>query len=145
MWTSPELIHLGLAYIAGTLEQRGHAVRVFDAAAETQSYETILKQGWDVVGVTATTPQIFEAYEAIDSAKKLTGAITMMGGPHPTLEPMAQVERPTIDLVVRGEAEAPLNELFEILEKLDGKPFSSVRDQLSEVGSLTIKLETGET
>ncbi|MCL6647114.1 MAG: B12-binding domain-containing radical SAM protein [Chloroflexi bacterium] len=143
VWTSPELIHLGLAYIAGALEELGHTVRVYDGAAETEPYEAVLAEGWDVVGVTATTPQIADAWLAVDQAKA-TGALTIMGGPHPTIQPLEQIARPSVDLVVRGEGEQPVRELFPLLEQLNGRPLSAIADQLREIRGLTAKLETGE-
>lgn len=143
IWTSPELIHLGLAYIGGALEELGHTVRIYDGAAETDPYDEVLAQGWDVVGVTATTPQIIDAWEAVDAAKA-TGALTIMGGPHPTIQPLEQIERPSVDLVVRGEGEQPVRELFPILAELNGRPLSHAAERLRAIRGLTVKLETGE-
>jgi radical SAM superfamily enzyme YgiQ (UPF0313 family) len=143
VWTSPEIIHLGLAYIASTIERRGHVVRVYDGPAEAVPFEDVLAEGWDVVGVTATTPQAHDAEEAV-AAAKATGAITMMGGPHPTIDPAVVIADPSVDIVARGEAEDILNELFPLLEGLGGRPLSAIADGLREIRGLTAKLETGE-
>ncbi len=143
VWTSPELIHLGLAYIGGTLEERGHNVRIYDGAAEEDEYEDVVKQGWDVIGITATTPQISDAWEAAEVAKA-SGALVLFGGPHPTLQPVEQVKRPDVDMVVRGEGEAPVRELFAQLERLDGRPVEVIAPELREIRGLTFKMSDGE-
>jgi len=83
--TSPPL---GLAYLASVLRPE-HEVRIIDGLTldygakelkrELKRYEP------DVVGVTATTPTIYDAYEVAALAKKFNPDIkTVIGGPHVT-------------------------------------------------------------
>ncbi|NJN99067.1 MAG: hypothetical protein HC875_35725 [Anaerolineales bacterium] len=45
------------------------------------------------------------------------GAITILGGPHLTLMPHESMEKPEVDLVVRGEGEYTIIEIMRVLEK----------------------------
>ncbi|MGD9049670.1 MAG: radical SAM protein, partial [Anaerolineae bacterium] len=49
---------------------------------------------------------------------KATGAITILGGPHLTLMPDESMQKPEVDLVVRGEAEDTLVEILQALEQM---------------------------
>ncbi len=121
VWTSPELLPLGLAYLAAMLERAGHSVRIYDAVAEDEPLEAVLDQAisagrpYDLVGVTAVTPLIKEAW-AVAALAKQRGAVTVLGGPHPTILPDESLARPEVDLVVRGEGEEAIVEIAEALE-----------------------------
>jgi len=121
VWTSPELLPLGLAYLAAMLERAGHTVRIYDAVAEDESLETVLDQAlsagrpYDLVGVTAVTPLIKEAW-AVAALAKQRGAATVLGGPHPTILPDESLAHPEVDMVVRGEGEEAIVEIAEALE-----------------------------
>jgi len=115
VWSSPKLLPLGLAYIAATLERAGHAVRIWDAVVESTPLESVLAEGFDFVGVTATTPLIKEAWQAAETAHA-AGARVVLGGAHPTLLPEESLAKPYVDFVIRGEGEDALVELLANLE-----------------------------
>ena len=139
-WTSPELLPLGLAYLAAMLERAGHSVRIYDAVAEDEPLEAVLDQAisagrpYDLVGVTAITPLIKEAWAVADLARP-RGAVTVLGGPHPTILPDESLARPEVDLVVRGEGEEAIVEIAEALES--SKSFAGIL-------SLSYKNEGGQ-
>ncbi len=115
-WSSRKHIPLGLGYLAAVLERGGHQVQLYDAEVEEEPLTSVLDQGrFQLVGVTAVTPLIYEAWEVAKEAKE-RGAVTVLGGPHPTLLPDESLERPEVDLVVRGEGEETIIELVEALE-----------------------------
>ncbi len=127
VWNSRKHIHMGLGYLAGALIAAGYeTVDLFDAEVEDETVtEHLARQHYDLVGISSPTPLIYEAWEVAALAKE-QGAITVLGGPHPTLMPDESIERPEVDLVVRGEAEETL---VEIVRKIEGQ--AAPRPQLS--------------
>jgi len=116
-WNSRKHLPLGLGYLAAVLERAGHTVVVYDAAVETEPLDATLAQGFDLVGVSAVTPLIYEAWQVAAQAKSL-GYTTILGGPHLTLMPDESLARPGVDLVARGEAE---DTILEVMEALAGR------------------------
>jgi anaerobic magnesium-protoporphyrin IX monomethyl ester cyclase len=119
VWNSRKHIHMGLGYLAGALLAHGYDVDIWDAAVE-EDLETLdqrlARDPYDIVGISAPTPLIVNAWEAAATAKK-HGAITILGGPHLTLMPHESMEKPQVDLVVRGEAEQTIVEIMRALER----------------------------
>lgn len=123
VWNSRKHIHMGLAYLAGALIAHGYEVDLWDAQVEEdrQSFDDFLAENsYDVVGISAPTPLIENAWQAAKEAKA-HGAITILGGPHLTLMPHESMEKPAVDLVVRGEAESTIVEIIAALEKDRGQ------------------------
>ena len=118
VWNSRKHIHMGLGYLAGALVAAGYQdVTLFDAEVEDETCAALLdRERFDVVGVSSPTPLIYEAWEVAAQAKK-QGAITILGGPHLTLMPHESMERPEVDLVVRGEAEDTIVEILREIER----------------------------
>lgn len=116
-WSSRKHIHMGLGYLAGALLAAGCEVELFDAVVEDEQLDDRLSgERFDVVGISSPTPLIYEAWEAAATAKR-HGAVTILGGPHLTLLPDESMQRPEVDLVVRGEAEETIVEIVEALEQ----------------------------
>jgi anaerobic magnesium-protoporphyrin IX monomethyl ester cyclase len=108
---------LGLAYLAAMSEQRGDEVRVLDMQMEDLPLEQVVADfSPDVVGITATTVQIESAWRVAREVKRLTDAQVVLGGPHPTVLSTESVEKPEVDVVVRGEGELTWKELCDRLE-----------------------------
>jgi len=119
VWNSRKHIHMGLGYLAGSLLAHGYQCEIWDASVEEEieSFEERLKRDpADVVGLSAPTPLITNAWESAKTAKK-HGAITILGGPHLTLMPNESMQKNEVDLVVRGEAERTIIEVMQALEK----------------------------
>lgn len=121
---------LGLAYIAGVLEKEGYDVKIIDAPALDISNEKLgamlKKESPDVIGVTSTTPTIYDAVKAIITAKRSCPyTITVMGGYHITFLPEETMMMcPALDIGVIGEGEATMVDLLKSLE--EKKPMSEV-------------------
>ena len=113
-WTSRKHLPLGLGYLAAVLEQAGHTVVIYDAAVEVEPLDAVLAQGFDLVGVSAVTPLIYEAWQAAAQAKA-HGYTTILGGPHLTIMPDESLAQPEVDLVARGEAEDTILEVMDYL------------------------------
>jgi radical SAM superfamily enzyme YgiQ (UPF0313 family) len=129
-----------LGYLAAVLERAGHQVQIYDAVVEDEPLGNVLERGrFEVVGISSTTPLINEAWEAAREAKS-HGAVTILGGPHLTLLPDESMQRPEVDLVVRGEGEEAI---VEIASNLQSRQFEkavwsriaglSFRDENSEI------------
>ena len=111
---------LGLASIAAVLEQDGHRVEILDAnALQLSEIEIVHKvKDADVIGITAMTPAV---NSAITIAKEIKGdnpdSTIILGGPHATILPedtLTKVQE--IDIIVRGEGEKTIVELFNAIE-----------------------------
>jgi radical SAM superfamily enzyme YgiQ (UPF0313 family) len=134
---------MGLGYLAGSLLAHGYEVEIWDASIE-EGVETLdeklSRDRFDIVGFSAPTPLINNAWESAAIAKK-HGAITILGGPHLTLRPHESMEKDQIDLVVRGEAEYTIIEIVQALEKESSVPGS--RTQNSELRPRLFDPEAG--
>jgi len=120
-----------LGYLAAVLEQAGHQVQIYDAVVEDEPLRDVLQRGkFEVVGISSTTPLINEAWEAAREAKT-HGAVTILGGPHPTLLPDESIQRPEVDLVVRGEGEDTIIEITSNLQS----PISNLQPLTSNLQS----------
>jgi radical SAM superfamily enzyme YgiQ (UPF0313 family) len=122
---------MGLGYLAGALLAHGYEVDIWDAAVEEDTEtldQRLARDPYDVVGMSAPTPLIVNAWEAATKAKD-RGAITILGGPHLTLMPHESMQKPQVDLVVRGEAEQTIVEIMHALEKDPGT--QGIGDQVS--------------
>jgi len=117
IWNSRKHIHMGLGYLAGSLLSQGYEVEIWDAAVE-EEFETLAEKlrrdPFEVVCLSAPTPLIVNAWQAATVAKQ-HGAITILGGPHLTLMPHESMEKPQVDLVVRGEGETTILEIMQAL------------------------------
>ncbi len=113
IWIRARTISLGLAYIAAVLEKAGHSVTVIDLRVTPDAKI----ENADLVGVTATTPTVNEAWRVLKEAKEKLGALTVIGGPHVSAIPSESAALPFVDFVVKGEGEQTMLELCAALEK----------------------------
>ena len=129
---------LQIAYLAGAVEHGGHEVRIHDAMnTPGGSFETIEAElaqlkpdvvvAYDYLPVTGaiSTAVVPAAVKALGLAKALDPAVTtFLGGPFPTFRYQELLRDPShsVDIVLRGEAEATLPELMAALPggHLDG-------------------------
>jgi len=114
---------LGILYISAVLEKNGIEVKVTPADILNLSWPEIKQEIQsfkpDLIGVTSTTENRFQSLKLIRYAKKVfPSALTALGGPHASMAPedcLAHI--PELDIVVRGEGEATMLELCQVLEK----------------------------
>lgn len=119
---------LGIAYIAAILEKAGHEVKVMErrwmigGRRRTPKNLEVLNEATRaalrefrprLIGITATTPQMSDAFRTATVAKLYDPSVlVVMGGCHSTVEPERTLEQcEQIDAVVRGEGEEPMLEL----------------------------------
>jgi len=124
VWSSRKHIPLGLGYLAAVIREGGHEVMIFDAAVEDVDVDYYIElaesQGrpYDLIGITATTPLIPDAWEMASLAKKY-GLHTVLGGPHLTIMPLESLQAPHdqyVDYVFKGESEYGFLELINVLD-----------------------------
>lgn len=135
---------IGLVSLAATLEQGGHAVRIYDAAvrydldamdaADSGGAGTHLGDSWarfrdevaaepcDLIGVSnlfyTQLPLALEAVRAVRAVHPRTPIV--VGGPHAAVRPEDYLAEPAVDYVIRGEGELPLLALADALA--EGRP-----------------------
>ena len=113
--------HPGLAYMAASLEQKGHAVRIVDSVSSNNNIRQMVKQIIEfkplIVGFTSTTASRFIIISVINIVKKETSAFIVAGGPHfnPTARD-AMYKVPAIDCIVKGEGEKTIVEIAQAVE-----------------------------
>lgn len=109
--------HLGLAYLAAVSERRGDEVMVYDADVEDESVREVVRR-FDphVVGITANTPQVKQAWRTAAAIKEVSGVPVVLGGPHPSVLPEESALQTGVDAVVRGEGEETWLEICDIVE-----------------------------
>ncbi|MFZ3073446.1 MAG: radical SAM protein [Thermodesulfobacteriota bacterium] len=100
-WASPHP-PINVGYIAAYLEAHGVEVRIVDELAGQDAREAFLRLKPDIVGITATTPLVPDAYRVAGIAKEL-GILTVMGGKHAMILPEEALMH--VDIVVLGEGE----------------------------------------
>ncbi len=106
------------AYLSGALRAAGFDdIRFVDAMtndlSDEQVAEIVAEAKPDLVGATAITPSIYKAERALQIAKEIhPDCVTVLGGIHATfMYQQVLSEAPWIDVVVRGEGEAVIQNL----------------------------------
>ncbi|HAL30322.1 MAG TPA: B12-binding domain-containing radical SAM protein [Coriobacteriia bacterium] len=131
---------LHLVYLAGAAVHAGHEANIYDAMYKDTSYDEIRHQvetykpdvvmSLDYLPVTGaiSTCTVPAAVEALRVAKQVDPDIhTLIGGPHPTFmyeEMLAEEDNP-VDVILRGEMEATLEQLLDALA--EGTPLDDVQ------------------
>ncbi|HHB90054.1 MAG TPA: radical SAM protein [Anaerolineae bacterium] len=116
--TSP---HLGLAYLGAVSEERGDEVVIFDADVEEQPLSEFVQEFKPhLVGITANTPQVKQAWRHAKEIKNVWDVPIVIGGPHPSVVSedldFESLTKGPIDIVVRGEGEATWIEISNKVE-----------------------------
>lgn len=110
--------HLGLAYLGAVSERRGDEVVVYDCDVEKQPVTEFVQQYRPhIIGITANTPQVKQAWRTAKAIKEVYDAPIVLGGPHVSVLPEESCEKPYIDIVARGEGEDTWIDICERLEK----------------------------
>jgi radical SAM superfamily enzyme YgiQ (UPF0313 family) len=109
--------HLGLAYLGAVSERRGDTVVVFDADVEKQSVTEFIQEFRPhLIGITANTPQVKQAWRTAKAIKEVYDCPVVLGGPHVSVLPEESCEKPYVDIVARGEGEETWIEISNRLE-----------------------------
>ncbi len=95
-----EPLHLG--FLASYLLKEDVKVKIIDQLAGQNVEKEIKKFKPDIVGITATSPVIGEAYQIADTCKNM-GILTIIGGVHVSV--LSEEALKHADIVVKGEGE----------------------------------------
>ena len=112
-----DLIPTALEYIAASVEDVVESVTILDLEMEHRPFkeaveESLIALDPDLVGITMSATEHSEGLEIARLAKS-KGAITVLGGYHPTAIPDKLLSQLQVDLVVRGEGEITMRDLVE--------------------------------
>jgi radical SAM superfamily enzyme YgiQ (UPF0313 family) len=118
---------MGLAYLGAVSEQRGDEVRIYDADVEEQPLADFLHEFKPhLVGITANTPQVEQAWRTAAAIKQEVDVPIVLGGPHVSVVSeeldFESLRQPAVDMVVRQEGEGPWIQLSDLVD-------SFLRDQ----------------
>lgn len=117
--------NIGIMYLSAILKARGHNCELFIKSLDKEGFfNNIESYRPDVLGFSVITGS---HRWALDTAnyfkKKLSKALVIFGGPHPTYFPEV-IKEAMVDVIARGEAELSFPELIRRLE--EGRDFSDV-------------------
>lgn len=141
---------VAFVYIAGTVREHGHTVKIYDAMSYYHDYDRIEQEirefAPDVIGLTAITASSLACLRVCAIAKQVNPQIlTIMGNAHSTfLWREILTEHPECDIVVRGEGEFTVAELADTLRdggdlatilgvalRIDGQPWAANKRALN--------------
>lgn len=108
---------INIGCIAAYLEKNNVPVKIIDQLAGDDVYKELDQFKPDIVGITATTPVVHDAYSIADFCRS-KNILTVMGGVHASVLPQETLEHS--DIVVTGEGE------YAVLDIVQGKTDSRV-------------------
>jgi len=111
-----DIIPTGFEYIAAYIENDVDEVNIIDLEMEPKPIQRTIEKYLDelrpdLVGISMSATEHSEGLQIAKLAKK-RGAITVLGGYHPTAIPDELLSHPQVDVVVRGEGECTMHELI---------------------------------
>jgi anaerobic magnesium-protoporphyrin IX monomethyl ester cyclase len=124
---------IGLGYLASSLEAASIPVEILDCGGMGYTRSQLLDivaraisaKDPDLVGVGCYTPQVDLVEVVARRVKAVKGDSTVvLGGPHPTMDPLGSMNIPGVDLAVVGEGERTIVEVAKALE--DGNDLSGI-------------------
>ncbi len=74
----------------------------------------------DIICGTATSSEFKFLCSLLDTAKKVTGVPTIVGGAHATVVPEESIAFPQIDMICIGEGEGPISDVADALSRGEG-------------------------
>lgn len=111
---------LGMVYVAGSLQQAGFEVKIYDAMSKYHTFDDIRQEieryKPDAVGTAAYTSSLGAAVGVLKVAKEVNSDIvTFLGGIHSNFcwEEILQKDGNIVDYIVRGEGEITTTELLD--------------------------------
>ncbi len=97
---------LGIIYLAAILRQQGADVECCDERVCTEAEVDSFLRKAQILGLSALTPHVNRAIRYAQKAKAINpGVITIMGGPHATVDVNTFLDSGAMDFVIGGEAE----------------------------------------
>jgi anaerobic magnesium-protoporphyrin IX monomethyl ester cyclase len=119
---------LGIPYIGAAMEKAGLPVELCDERIVNDSYMREVIDRNDIIGFGALTPNIRRAIAWAKYAKE-RGKITIMGGPHASVDQGIFLDSGHFDYVIKGECEETMPQFVQALE-------GGVEEELARVPGL---------
>src|SRR5258705_8523633 len=119
----PLAMILGIAYLGASLEREKIPVELVDERIVNDQAMRAAIDTNDIIGFDALTPNIRRAIAWAKYAKS-RGKITVMGGPHASVDQGIFLDSGHFDYVLKGEAEETLPQF---LKALDGNDFEGMK------------------
>lgn len=111
---------LGMVYVAGSLQQAGFEVKIYDAMSKYHTFDDIRKEieryKPDAVGTAAYTSTLSAAVGVLKVAKEVNSDIvTFLGGIHSNFcwDEILQKDGSIVDYIVKGEGEITTTQLLD--------------------------------
>jgi len=111
----PLAMVLGIPYLGASMEKAGLPVELCDERIVNDAYMREAIERNDIIGFDALTPNIRRAIAWAKYAKQ-QGKITIMGGPHASVDQGIFLDSGHFDYVLKGEAEETLPQFCRALE-----------------------------
>ncbi len=110
--------HTGVAYLSSFLKSKGVHVDLYDERMDgPERLKTLLKNDYDLVGVTAFSYSLRHVYALVERIKSLTRAPVALGGPHVSVSRLQVFKDCPVDLAVKHEGELTTLELLGALTR----------------------------
>ncbi|HIG10971.1 MAG: radical SAM protein [bacterium] len=121
----PLAMVLGIAYLGAMMEKEGLPIALADERIMTDAEMRRAIDENDIIGFGALTPNIRRAVVWAKYAKQQK-KITVMGGPHASVDPGVFLDSGHFDYVLKGEAEHTLPQFVRALEAGDEKSLAEL-------------------
>ncbi|MFA4907576.1 MAG: radical SAM protein [archaeon] len=123
---------IGIAYLKAICQMRGHTVEVLDNNVMQLSEDEIVQRlkGFDVLGISMTTPTYRAVKSLSERVRRELGIPVIIGGAHPTSDPMDTLE--FADYIVLNEAEEVFPKMLELMES--GKATAEELGKINGIG-----------
>ena len=113
---------LGLAYLCAALKKKNAEIMVIDANVERITNEGINQKirffEPNIVGFSVTTPLFSSMISIAKKIKEYNEDIVIVaGGPHPSIYPEDVLKTGFVDIVVGGEGDETIGEIYDSIEK----------------------------
>lgn len=134
---------LGLGYLANSVRQR-HGVQILDCIKEKMTprlfRQYAQKTKPDIVGFQCYTFDLYNIRKMLRASKRI-GAVTVVGGPHPSAAPEETMEffGKKIDFVFHGEAEIGFSKLADKLAGVRDHKFEEIEGLVWRRGGRVVK------
>jgi radical SAM superfamily enzyme YgiQ (UPF0313 family) len=111
----PLAMLLGITYLGACLEKEGIPVECCDERIVDDAYVKQAIERNDIIGLSSLTPNVRRAIAWAKYAKE-RGKITLMGGPHASVDPGLFLDSGFFDYVLKGEAEFTISQFMKALD-----------------------------
>ncbi|MDD8026062.1 MAG: radical SAM protein [Acidobacteriota bacterium] len=136
---------LGLLYIGAVLEREKIPVEIVPCNVLGLGWKDIIRKirrdRPDIVGVTITTENRFQAFKLVRLAKRAhPGCWTVLGGPHASMAAEDCLRHiPELDVVVRGEGEMTMLEMCRVWDSASRSDAPPRLESLHDVPGLVLR------